>query len=881
MSGAGGPPPPPRWSLWALRRLLDEREARTVLDELAELHAAVASRHGRQEADRRYRRQLRQYPFRLLAGRMRASSSAAAPGVGEVGRAARSLLKAPGLTATIVLTVGLGIGGCATIFSMVDALYLQPLPYADASRLAWIYTDAPPNRFPLSVVDFQALQEEQTSFERVAATRNTGRALATGDGVELIRVTEGTPGLLETWGLSPLRGRAPTAADGAPGAAGTALVTPGFAARRLGVHDPAAALGRSVTLDGEPYEVIGILPPTLGPLASETGILPTLRLEPPTRKGPFFLQVYGRLRPGVASATATRELRSLNAALFPLWADSYQDRNASWGLAGVVERARGDAGPLLAVLMAAVAMVLLISLTNAANLLLARVAARERELAVRAALGATRGRIWSHLLVESALLATAGAALGLGLARGGIALLPLVAGEWLRRAGEAALTTHTLSFAVALATLSGAFFVVVPALHRRRAHRLGATLRAGGRSSTGTVSRQRSQRLLVAGQLAAVMPLLAGAALLLGSFVRLQRVDPGFDAERLLTMGVMLSPVDYPDAPSRKNFWEPALARVEAIPGVSAASVSTERPPTDVNDINNFQLEDRPTPPGRPERIAPWIVVAPDYFSVMGVPLLEGRSFEAPDLEEDAPPVLLVDEAWVARNTPGESPVGMRLYSGGQTTGPRETIVGVVGTVPYRGVGRNELGAMYQPLDLRFDAAWLLVRAEGDPQAVAGAVRDELRRLDPTVPIVMAATGEQLLHDALTRPRHLSLLLGVFSAVALALSVVGVYGITSYSVQRQRADIAVRLALGGAPAGVLRSTLWEGMRVALLGLAVGVLAALAVTGALSSLLYGVAPRDPATLAGAAALLLAVSGVACLVPALGAVRVDPASTLREE
>jgi predicted lysophospholipase L1 biosynthesis ABC-type transport system permease subunit len=223
----------------------------------------------------------------------------------------------------------------------------------------------------------------------------------------------------------------------------------------------------------------------------------------------------------------------------------------------------------------------------------------------------------------------------------------------------------------------------------------------------------------------------------------------------------------------------------------------------------------------------------------------------------------------------------MRLYSGGQTTGPRETIVGVVGTVPYTGVGRNELGAMYQPLDLRFDAAWLLVRAEGDPQAVAGAVRDELRRLDPTVPIVMAATGEQLLHDALTRPRHLSLLLGVFSAVALALSVVGVYGITSYSVQRRRADIAVRLALGGAPAGVLRSTLWEGMRVALLGLAVGVLAALSVTGALSGLLYGVAPRDPATLAGAAALLLAVSGVACLVPALRAVRVDPAATLREE
>jgi len=881
MSAGGGPPPVPAWVRWAIHRLLDEREGRLVLDELAELHAAVAARHGRAEADRRYRRQLRQYPLRLLVGRMRASFSSATPGAGEVGRAARGLSRAPGLSATIVLTVGLGIGGCATIFSMVDALYLRPLPYPDAGRLEWIFTDAAPNRFPFSVVDFEALRKDQVSFERVAATRGAGRALATEDGVELIRVTEATPGLLETWGVAVVRGRAPTAAEGAPGAPGTALVTPGFAARRLGASDPAAALGRSVTLDGEPYEVIGILPPTLGPLASDAGILPTLRLSPPTRKGPFFLQVYGRLRPGVDREAAQRELRSLNDALFPLWADSYQDRSASWDLTGVADRARGEAGPLLAVLMAAVGMVLLISLTNAANLLLARVRARQRELAVRAALGATRGRIWSHLLVESALLAAAGTALGLVLARGGIALLPTMAGSWLPRTGEADLGAHTLAFALALAAASAVFFAAVPALHRRREDRLGVTLRAGGRSSTGSASRQRSQRLLVAGQLAIVMPLLAGAALLLGSFVRLQRVDPGFDAEHLLTMGVMLSPVDYPDAASRKGFWEPALARIEALPGVAGASISSERPPTDVYDINNFELESRPTPPGGTERIAPWIVVAPTYFRVMDVPLLEGRGFERADLEDGAPPVLLVDQAWIARNTPGESPVGLRLYSGGQTTGPRETIVGVVGTVPYTGVGRNELGAMYQPLDPTFDSGWLLVRTAGDPGAVAAAVREELRRLDPGVPLVRAATGRELLRDALTRPRHLSLLLGVFSAVALGLAVVGVYGITSYAVQQRRADIAVRLALGGAPAGVLRRTLWDGMRVTLLGLGAGVVAALALTGALSGLLYGVAPRDPTTLAAAAALLLVVSGVACLLPALRAVRVDPASALREE
>lgn len=881
MSAAGGPPPVPKWTLWALRHLLDEREARTVLDELEELHAVVARRHGPREADRRYRRQLRQYPFRLFAGRVQASFSAAAPGLGEVGRAARSLLKSSGLTATIVLTVGLGIGGCATIFSMVDALYLQPVPYPDASRLAWIYTDAAPNRFPFSVVDFRALQEGQTSFGRVAATRAAGRALTTDDGVELTRVVEGTPGLLETWGLSVVRGRTPTEAEGAPGAPGTALATPGFVARYLGVTEPDAALGKAVTLDGEPYEIIGILPASLGPLARDVGIVPTLRLQPPTRKGPFFLQVYGRLRPGADPAAATRELRSLNTRLFPLWADSYQDRNASWGLMGAVERARGDAGSLLGVLMAAVAMVLLISLTNAVNLLLARVNGREREFAVRAALGATRGRIWSHLLVESALLAVGGAGVGLALARGGVALLPAMASNWLRRAGEADLTLHTVGFALALAAASGVFFAAVPALHRRREHHLGAALRAGGRSSTASVSRQRSQRLLVAGQLAIVMPLLAGAALLLGSFVRLQGVDPGFDADHLLTMAVMLSPEAYPDGAGRQHFWEPALARIEAMPGVAGATLSSERPPTDVNDVNNFDLEDRPTAPGQPERLAPWIVVAPSYFRVMDIPLVDGRGFEASDLDDDAPPVLLVDETWVARNTPGESPIGRRLYSGGQTTGPRETIVGVVGTVPYTGVGTNDMGAMYEPADLHFADAWLMVRTSGDPHAMAGAVRDELRRLDPTVPVVLTATGDDLLRDALTRPRHLSLLLGVFSAVALGLSVVGVYGITSYSVQQRRADIAVRLALGGAPSDVLRHTLWEGMRVSLLGLIAGVVAALALTGALSGLLYGVAPRDPTSLGAAAALLLAVSAVASLIPALRAVRVDPASTLREE
>ncbi len=877
-SPSPAPPSVPGWVRWALRRLLDPREVRVVLDELDELHAAVADRHGRPEADRRYRRQLRQYPLRLVAGRVRAALSASSPGMGEVTRSARSLLGAPGLTATIVLTVGIGIGGCTTIFALVDALYLRPLPYPDADRLAWIYTDAPPNRFPLSVVDFQALEAQQTAFTRVAATRSVGRTLTTHDGVELVRVLEATPGLLETWGLSVVRGRTPTDAEGAAGSRGTAMVTSGFADRHL-QGGAGGVLGQAITLDGEPHEVIGILPPTLGPLARGVDVVTTLRLDPPSRKGPFFLQVFGRLRPDVDERAAAGELRAINDRLFPLWADSYQDRGASWGLMDVTERARGDAGPLLGVLMAAVGMVLLIALSNATNLLLAHVGRRSRELAVRAALGASRGRIRSHLLAESAWLAAGGAALGLILARTGVAVLPDVAGTWLGRASEARLTADTVAFALTLAAFGGLLFAAVPTLQRDPD--LGAALRAGGRSSTASGSRRRSQRLLVAGQLAVVMPLLAGATLLLGTFVRLQRMDPGFDADHLLTMKVMLSPVAYPDEVTRERFWEPALARLEALPGVTRAALASERPPDDVNDVNNFDLEDRPNQAGQPERLAAWVVVGPSYFDVMGIPLVEGRGFERSDLDDDAPPVVLVDEAWARRNYPGESPVGRRLYSGGQTTGPRTTVVGVVGTVPYKGVGTSELGAVYQPAGNRFAAAWLVLRTAGDPHEAAPRVRDELRRLDPSVPVVLMATGRELLHDALTRPRHLSLLLAVFSAVALGLAVVGVYGITAYSVQRRRGDIAVRLALGGAPGGVLRRTLWEGMRVSLAGLVVGLVAAFLLTGALSGLLYGVAPRDPASLGLAASLLLGVSAMACLIPAIHAVRVDPASTLREE
>jgi len=531
--------------------------------------------------------------------------------------------------------------------------------------------------------------------------------------------------------------------------------------------------------------------------------------------------------------------------------------------------------------MGAVALMLVIAVTNAVNLLLARFGSRGREMAVRRALGASGGRIWWHLAAESAWLAGLGGALGLALAYAGIRALPVFAGDWLTRADEAELGGHTVAVAAGLAAMAALLFAIVPAMHGRTDSRLCEDLRSGGRSSTDGGARQRTQRALVAGQLAVVTPLLVGTALLLASFAKLQEVEPGYDAERLLMVQVALGPTRYADAGRRPDFWEPAIASVAAIPGVTGVTLSSERPPDDVGNVNNFRLEERPPPTGESEPVAPWITVDSSYFDVLGIRIVEGRGFEAGDLDDESPPVVVVDEAWARLHYAGESPVGRRLYAGGRTSGPRTTIVGVASTVPYQGVGTSPLGAMYEPTRAGLADAWLIVRTSGDPLASASAVRQALQQTDRSVPIVSMATGEGLLRQSLTRPRHLSLLLGTFSAVALGLAVIGLYGITSHFVQRRRPDIAVRLALGGAPGSVIGHTVWQGIRITLAGLAVGLLATVTLMGSLSALLYEIEPRDPLALAAATALLLAVSGLACLVPAVRAARVDPATTLREE
>jgi len=639
-------------------------------------------------------------------------------------------------------------------------------------------------------------------------------------------------------------------------------------------------VGQTVHLDAAPHLVVGVLPDDFGPLMRSVQVFPVMQIGTPPRRGPFGLVVIGRVREGVEPGAVTAELGAINERIYPLWSDSYQDESATWGMRGLPETVNRDTGAMLIMLFGAVGFVLLIAATNAANLLLARVSARRTELAVRSSLGASRGQLVRFLLTESALLAAGGVLVGLWVAERVIALLPRVADTYIPRLDEVVLSGSVLTFAGLSAVVVGLLFGLLPSLHGT-GRGLASDLRAGGRSSTQSRRQQGYHSFLVGAQLVVAVPLLSGAGLLVSSFARLQSVDPGFEAENLLTLRVSISDGAYPDQPEREAFWDEALDRVRSVPGVLSVGLSSHRPPDVNGDSNNFDLEDRPTPPGQSQPAVPWIHADRGYLETLGVPLVAGRMFDRTDLDADAPTVAIVDEAWSRRFFPEEGAVGKRFKSGGCTSCDWTTVVGVVGDVKYTGMESLGEGAVYQ-LDPRWSSSrFLVVRTAGDPATLAPAIRSEIGGLDPTAPITSIAEGGDLVEGDVLRYRHLMWILAGFSALALILASIGLYGILSYSVQRRRADIAVRAALGGTPRAIVRGIVGQGMALVSVGLVIGILVAVGLTRVLSGLLYEVSPTDPRTLVTVAALLISVSLVACVVPARRAAGVDPASALREE
>ncbi len=793
----------------------------------------------------------------------------------------RGLLRAPMMTLTIVATIGLGIGATTTIFGALHAALLRPLPYADPGRLVRIYTDAPPNRFRFSVADYLALQAQQTHFEQIAGY--TGRSMAFSDGTIAERLT----GREVSWtyfsllGIRPAIGRDFVERDGRPGSPRAVMVSHGFWQRRLGGRPD--AVGQPMRLDGSDYTLAGVLPQTMGPLERGQEFFVAAQWDTPRRKGPFFITVLGRLRNPSEQPAAAEELRAICRRIFPLWKSSYQDDRASWGLMDLKTHVTGDAGTIAGLAIAAVGLVWLIACANASNLLIARVTSRRRELAVRAALGASRRRVVQHLLAESGLLAIGAAVVGVALASAGIEILRNFGTGYFPRTQEIALDGPVLGMLIALTAVSAFLFGLLPAMHSTG--KVDESLRSMGRSSTGSVDVRRLRRVLVGSQFAIATPLLVVSGLLLGSLNALGRVDLGFNSRNLVTGSLSLPEAQYPDS-AVGAFWDQLERRVEALPGVAGAAFADGLPPNGVNNFNNFDLEDFPTPPGQSQPVTPWVSVTPDYFRLLGLTLLEGRLFDERDGLRPELDVVVVDRAWATRFFPNGSAIGKRFKEGGCSTCPWTTVVGVVSGVKYAGLDQPDEGSVYTPMpglgaEQPTRTRSLILRTDADPPTVIGTLQQVIRQLDPSLPFSNVATIDELVAQSLQRPRSLSLLVGAFAIIALVLSIVGIYGVMAYYVQQHVKDIGIRVALGGTPRDVLQLVLGQGMKVVASGVVVGLLIAAAVAQLASSVLFGVGAADRFTFAAVGVLMLMVALAACFVPARRAIGVEPAVVLRNE
>jgi putative ABC transport system permease protein len=802
----------------------------------------------------------------------------------------RSLMRVPVLTLTIILTVGVGIGATASIFSAIDAAMLRPLPYAHADRLVRIYTDSPPFKFRFSAADYLAFTEQQTRFEQHATLTDRSVTFSNGQVAELLRARVVSWAFFSVLGIRPAYGRDFSETDGRAGAPSVALASHAFWQQRLGGRPD--AIGTAIRLDGNDVTVVGVLPPTVGPLERRLDLFLIQQFSPPPRKGPFLYSVIARLPAGADRGVASNELRAINRALFPVWKASYQDEKATWGMEDLKTNLVGDVRAIAGVSLAAVALVWLIACANASNLLIARVAGRRQELAVRAALGASRGRVIRYLLVESILLAAGAALIAIAITYGGMQLLQTMGATYFPRTGEIQFTATLGWLLLGLAMSSALLFGLVPAFNVTGGS-VDESLRSS-RSTTAGVGVRRMRRVLVGVQFAVATPLLIAAGLLLASLNALKNVDLGFDGERLLTASVRLPGAQYRDPAVIASFWTELERRLESQPGIEAIAFADGRPPNTAGQHNNFDLEQFPAGPGGSQPITAWVAISPEYTRVIGQRLIEGRLLDERDLAPQAPNSapqtpnsapqapnsIVVDQAWARRFFGSESAVGKRLKSGGCTTCDWITIVGVVSDVPYDGLSQALQGTVYFP-NAGQPFRYIVARTKGDPVLEAQTLARVVRELEPGAPLSDLATVDQLIDQSLVRPQSLSMLVASFAGVALLLSVIGIYGVMGYYVQQQMKEISIRMALGGSRGDVGRLVVRQGMLVVIGGVIAGTLVAFGATRLMSTLLFSVGAADPVTFAAVIALMVITALAACAMPAWRAMRLQPAAVLRNE
>jgi putative ABC transport system permease protein len=805
---------------------------------------------------------------------------------------ARVLARHKAFTAVAVITLALGIGANTAIFSVVNELLLRPLPYRDAERIVMLWEVTPEGRHQntTSRKNFLAWREQSKSFETIAAFSDQ-RANLTGAGdPEEVSTQIASSGLFNVLGVDAVVGRTFTKDDIQPGATRVAVLGYGLWQRRFG--GDRGVIGKPITLSGEPYTVIGVVPANFQwHIRSRSGTgkpaevwtlltMPASQADTGSAWHGRFLSVVGRLKPGVSREQADAELKTIEARI------SEDDPQFSKGYSAeaipVREQLVGNVRPALWLLLGAVGFVLLIACANVANLLLARAASREKEIALRTALGARRTRIVRQLLTESLLLALLGGLGGLALAWWGIQALVAISPRDLVNLQGVGLNLTVLGWTLAVVVVTGILFGLVPALEATRLD-LNDTLKEGGKGSGGQSARSRGLRgALVVAEVALALVLLVSAGLLVKSFARLRNIDTGFRTDNVLTMVVRVSDTKYKEDSQFVNFFHQAEERIRALPGVRSVGIVNYLPLYGgLGSATGFAVEGRPAPPPGEEPTTNVRASDAGYFRTIGIPVLRGRNFTEVE-DAQARHVVIVSESFAQKYFPGEDPVGKRVAVEMFDKPTPTEIVGVVGDVRYDSLTDAAEPTVYFPHpELTYSFMTLVIHADGDPTQLTPAIRREISGIDPDQPISDVRTMTQVMAETVGRARFSTLLFGLFAGLATLLAAVGIFGVMNYSVTLRTREIGLRMALGAQPARVLVLVLRQGLVLTLVGIGLGVAVSLALTRVMSSLLFGVDATDPATFAAIVPLLTAVSLLACYIPARRATHIDPLVALRYE